>query len=763
MADPLTNSIAEVRTLPSGTVTLMFTDIEGSTELLRGLRGAYGALLADHAAIIRAASHERRGIEVDTQGDSFFFAFSRVADAVLASVSIQRQFAEHRWPSGVQVRVRIGVHTGEPDQTDGRYIGLDVHRAARICSAAHGGQVLLSETSAPLMASGVPGGVGLRRLQPVVLKGFEQPEQLTQLVIANLTSEFPTLRTSVGEHIALEPLTDMEASADSPSDFEISLLGPVSVYRNSEPIRIGAAKHRMIIATLALRLGEVVSQEALIEVLWGLQSPETAQKALQVYVSELRKLIEDDPSHPRRLTTHPPGYRLSLPPSAVDLRRFEQLWESGREALAAQDGAVARRLLTEALALWRGEPLSDFAFTDAFAADIHRLNELRVACLEDRIDADLVCGDHALLVAELEGLVEQFPLRERLCSQLILALYRSGRQVDALAACRAARETLLEEFGIDPGPGMAALERQILQHDARLQATTPAHSGADGSRTKSLRTLVVVSQSDGDLDPLCALGEKITSSGDDRELVITRLLAPVTGSAASEQVRRVTAALVERRDQLQNRGATVRVAAFSSRSPSVDLVKLCKHQDADMLLIDGAPALLGGRFGVIDQLFKDATCDVALHLARAEPSGHARIVVPFSGSDHDWAALELGVLLARGSTASLALLGVEDADDHRDASRLLATASLIIQRISSVVAEPVLLPPGSAGILRIAGDSHVITGLSPRFREEGLGEMRFELANESAGSVTFVRRGARPGVLAPPHTITRYTWSLTAR
>ena len=561
----------------------------------------------------------------------------------------------------------------------------------------------------------------------------------------------------------LEPVISADPTADhaSTSDFEVSLLGPVTVFRSGAPVRMGAEKHRMIVAALALRAGEVISTDALIDVLWGTRPPQTAPKALQVYVSELRKLIEGDPAHPTRITSQPPGYRLSAHPSAIDLRRFESLWEAGREALSEHDSLTAKRRLADALSLWRGEPLSDFTFHDAFAAEIRRLEELRIACQEDHIDAELACGEHAYAIAELEELVRRYPLRERLRGQLMLALYRNGRQADALSVYQEAREKLVEELGIDPSPALVMLERQILQQDASLmleQGDKPAAAAAPVTRT-----LVVVSQSSSDLDALCRLGEMITKAGPNRELVIARVVSQHPGSDPSDHLTRVTRVLAARREEISGRGVSVRVAGFSSDTPSADLVKLCAHQDADMLLVDGTSALLDGRFGVIDELLTDATCDVSLHVPRGATEGGGRIVVPFSGSEHDWAALELAALLAGSKGHALVLLGVDQQGTGHDSSRLLATASLVIQRVSNAVPEPVLVSPGAAGILGSAGDAHVITGLSPRFREEGLGETRFQLAENAPGPVTFVRKGTRPGVLAPSHAMTRYTWSVASR
>ena len=166
--------------LPSGTVTLLFTDIEGSTQLLKRLGDTYGEVLAEHQRIVRQAAAARGGREIDTQGDSFFFAFPRANAALGAAVVVQRMLAAHDWPEGGEVRVRIGLHTGEPVVGEERYLGIGVHRAARIGAIGHGGQVLLSNATRELVEDDV-GGVSVRELGSYRLKDIDRPERLFQL------------------------------------------------------------------------------------------------------------------------------------------------------------------------------------------------------------------------------------------------------------------------------------------------------------------------------------------------------------------------------------------------------------------------------------------------------------------------------------------------------------------------------------------------------------------------------------------------------
>src|SRR5688500_3186154 len=193
--------------LPSGTVTFLFTDIEHSTQLLRRLRERYGEILADHQRLLRSAFEDSGGQEIDTQGDSFFFAFRKPKDAVLGDGAAPRALRSHPWPDGAEVRVRIGIHTGEATLTENRYHGLAVHRAARICAAGHGGQILLSQISQSLLEdeeADLP-GLTLRDLGSQRLKDFDRPVGIYQLVAADLRTEFPPLRTLDTAPEAQEP------------------------------------------------------------------------------------------------------------------------------------------------------------------------------------------------------------------------------------------------------------------------------------------------------------------------------------------------------------------------------------------------------------------------------------------------------------------------------------------------------------------------------------------------------------------------------
>src|SRR5436309_7416669 len=244
---------------------------------------------------------------------------------------------------------------------------------------------------------------------------------------------------------------------------QFGLLGPLSVSSDGEPIALGRQKRLALLAVLLLEANQVVSSDRLIDALWGEDPPETARNTIQVYISQLRKLLPDG-----ALETAPPGYRLAIEADAVDLFEFMRLSEEGRTALRAADAAGAAETLRAALALWRGAPLADLPWEPFAQAEIVRLEELRLAALEDRIEADLALGRHGQLVIELERLVAEQPFRERLRTQLMLALYRSGRQADVLSVHQRARRTLVDELGIEPSESLRQLERAILAHDPAL-------------------------------------------------------------------------------------------------------------------------------------------------------------------------------------------------------------------------------------------------------------------------------------------------------
>src|SRR5712692_2501866 len=246
------------------------------------------------------------------------------------------------------------------------------------------------------------------------------------------------------------------------SSMEFRILGPLEVLEGGRPVE--GAKQRALLAVLLLNANRIVPSERLIDALWEEWPPERPDEALEASVSRLREWLGEDV-----LVAGSGGYLLQVEEDQVDLHRFEALLRDAREAALADSAAKLR----EALALWRGPALADFAHERFARPASARLEELRLAALEDRIDAELALGRHAELVPELEALVAEQPLRERPRAQLMLALYRAGRQADALEVYREGRRVLVEQLGLEPGPSLRQLERQILDQDPALDAQSP--------------------------------------------------------------------------------------------------------------------------------------------------------------------------------------------------------------------------------------------------------------------------------------------------
>jgi DNA-binding SARP family transcriptional activator len=257
---------------------------------------------------------------------------------------------------------------------------------------------------------------------------------------------------------------------------EFSVLGPLEAVIDGEAIQMRAEKPRALLAVMVLRRNRVVSVSELVDELWGDDPPGTATSALQVYVSQLRKAVGPD-----RVLTKPPGYSLRVEPGELDLDRFEQLVDEGREQLGAGAAEAAAERLRQALELWRGPALAEFRSAPFAREAGERLEEARLAATELRVEADLALGRHAELVPELEELVARAPFREHLRGQLMLALYRSGRQADALELYRRTRETFVDELGIEPSPELQELERSILRHEVGLQPLRTTSAPAEGS------------------------------------------------------------------------------------------------------------------------------------------------------------------------------------------------------------------------------------------------------------------------------------------
>jgi DNA-binding SARP family transcriptional activator len=251
---------------------------------------------------------------------------------------------------------------------------------------------------------------------------------------------------------------------------EFRLLGPLEVTDGDGAVKLAEGRQRAVLVLLLLHRNEAVSSDRLIDALWGQRPPATAAKVLQNHVGQLRRALGDRDG--ARLQTRGRGYSVRVDAGELDVERFEQLMRDGSDALGRDEPAVAAARLRDALALWRGPALADVAYDSFAQPEIARLEEQRLVALEQRIDADLALGRHADVIGELQALVAEHPLRERLRGQLMLALYRSGRQAQALEVFQDARRALVDELGVEPGPPLRELQEAILRQDAALAPTT---------------------------------------------------------------------------------------------------------------------------------------------------------------------------------------------------------------------------------------------------------------------------------------------------
>jgi predicted ATPase/DNA-binding SARP family transcriptional activator len=279
---------------------------------------------------------------------------------------------------------------------------------------------------------------------------------------------------------------------------QVRILGPFQLEEGGRRITIGGLRQRAVLASLVLHANEVMPSEQLLVDLWGEDSPPSAANALQAAISRVRRALP-----PGRLITKAPGYLLRIFPEELDVSRFEQLVSEGREALAARAAAQAARTLSQALSLWQGPALADFRYEPFAQTEIARLEELHLTCLEERIEADLALGSASVLIAELRQLVGEHPVRERLRGQLMLALYRDGRQTEALEVYREFRSFLQEELGLDTTPLLRELEASILRHDPLLSPTSTTTVAPLARRPVTVLcvALHVVSGSGTALDP----------------------------------------------------------------------------------------------------------------------------------------------------------------------------------------------------------------------------------------------------------------------
>jgi DNA-binding SARP family transcriptional activator len=528
---------------------------------------------------------------------------------------------------------------------------------------------------------------------------------------------------------------------------EFRLLGPLEVVAEEGAVRLGGPKRRATLVILLLNANRVVSVERLADDLYAGATPVTAVTQVQRQISELRKALGTESA----IETRPPGYLIRIAPEQLDLHRFEREAERASHALARGEAERAAALLRDALALWRGPPLADFAY-EAFAqASIERLEEIRLAALEQRIEADLALGRHGELVGELEELVAEHPLREGFRGQLMVALYRSRRQAEALEVYRRGREQLLEELGIQPTPALRDLQRAILTQDPSLDLSRSARVN---SREATDRAVLVLPSGGERLGALLPVAEPLARLPG-RELIIARVVAD------ENELERAARTLNELRRSLD---VSARTAAFTTVDHAADVVRLATTYDVDLVLLDAPPGLADERLPEkLAAILERSPGDVAV--ATAAVAAGEGVFVPFAGGEHDWAALELGAWLSLAARTPLRLVGTraDPRRGQRDASRLLADASLAVQRVVGVDAEPVLAEGSDEGLLAaVEAASIVVMGISERWRRQGIGDSRRTLVRHARKATVLVHRGPRPGGLAPREARTRFSWTVEA-
>jgi predicted ATPase/DNA-binding SARP family transcriptional activator/class 3 adenylate cyclase len=594
---------AIVRELHSGTVTFLFTDIEGSTGLLKRLGARYADVLEEHHRLFRKVFAEFDGREVDTQGDAVFVAFQRAKDAAAGAVAAQQALAAYAWPAGVDLRVRMGLHTGEPVVGSDRYVGMGVHTAARICSAGHGGQILLSNVTRALVEDELPSGTSLRDLGEHVLKDLDRPERLFQLTVEGLRQEFPALKT-----------TKPSGGTEHRIGLEFRILGPLEAVRSGDNVPLGSRKQRTVLALLLLEAGRVVPSDRLIEELWQGRPPESATVTLRSYISRLRSLLGPEAT----VIARAGGYVLEGD-AGIDARRFERLVREGEDALGRGLARTAAERFRSGLALWRGRALGDVAEDGLLALESGRLDELRLEAVEGRIDAELALGLHSELVGELERLVGEHPLRERFWRQLMLALYRCDRQADALAAYSRARKVLTSELGLEPSEELRRLQQAVLRHEV-----------PDAPRAAEQHNLPTPLSSfvgrEGELEEV------------DRLLSETRLLT-VTGVGGVGKTRLALAAAAQAAPRVErvrfvdlsgvrDPGLVPRAVAEalgvpeSPHRPLVEILTAHLRATEPLLVLDNCEHVLDACTGLIEQLLEDVPTLHILATSR-EPLGVA--------------------------------------------------------------------------------------------------------------------------------------------
>src|SRR5947208_430740 len=482
---------------------------------------------------------------------------------------------------------------------------------------------------------------------------------------------------------------------------EYRILGPLEVRRGTDVVPLASGNQRKVLLALALEPNRSVSGEQLIDALWGERPPARAKNALQVHVSALRDLLEVGVDRGAVLATTPTGYQLNVPEETIDSRRFERLAAEGRAALFAEAAELAARLLSEAVDLWRGPALVDVVYAEFAAHEAARLEELRLSTFEDLADAKIALGGHEQLIPRLQAFVASQPLRERARAQLMLALYRDGRQSDALAEYRAARDTLVEEIGIEPGPALQALERAILVQDENLAAAGAAERRVElpAAPTPLLGREHELAEA---ADLLRAGGSRLLTLTGPGGIGKTRLATEVARLIAADERR--SAVFVDL-SRLSDPGLVASTIANALRlsaggRPLEDALAVYLAREPPLLVLDNfeqlteAAPLLGRLLAASPELQLLVTSRAVLHLTGEYEFPVGPLALPTQGDDEEAAraapAVALFVARAQAAKRDFEL----SAENVADVVALCAALDALPLAIELAAARVKILSPG---------------------------------------------------------------------
>jgi DNA-binding SARP family transcriptional activator/class 3 adenylate cyclase/ABC-type glycerol-3-phosphate transport system substrate-binding protein len=424
--------------------TFLIADLRGYTRFSDSRGDDAAAALAERFVSVASERVEMHaGTIVEVRGDEILAVFDSAREALRAAVDLQEAASSEQLLAGLGLGV--GIDAGEAVPLGTGFRGRALNMAARLCARARPGEVLVTPELVHL--AGAVDDIRFDDRGPVRLKGISKPANILAVSRPTTSQQASPVMDAATGHL------------------EFRLLGPLEVTDGGRQVTLGGPRQRLVLAHLLLAANRIVTMEELVERVWDEESPSAARNTIQSYVSHLRAALGTD-----RIEGKTPGYIIHAESDEVDVLRFEQLLRRARRQLSTEPREAAATI-DEALELWRGSPLSDLAGAASLTGEIARLQELRTAAVEDQLAARLSVGEHAEVLPDLERLVVEHPLRERLWGHLLLARYRSGRQADALGGFRRAQELLAEQLGIDPSPELQDLHRRILQQDPTLQLT----------------------------------------------------------------------------------------------------------------------------------------------------------------------------------------------------------------------------------------------------------------------------------------------------